>query len=140
LSPPCSRDNIRLENALALEASPHLAMPPNRHQKAKPSGTSSTKTAEKGQLLEARTIKRTELEEARRVDAERHKDAVRVYCAIRAILPGAASKEAEKLTGRLRETRTFMQVNTSKLSRSIITRSKSMAQAPRTSRTWPRRG
>ena len=65
-------------------------MSPNRHGKAKLSGTSSTKTAEKDQLLEARTLKRTQLEEARRVDAEKHKEAVRVYFAIRFTFPRVA--------------------------------------------------
>jgi hypothetical protein len=51
-------------------------MAPNPHQKAKPSGTSSTKTAENDQLLEVQIPKRTQREEARRVEVESHKEAV----------------------------------------------------------------
>jgi hypothetical protein len=74
-------------------------MAPNCLQKAKPSGTSSTKTAEKDQLLEARTPKRTEREEARRVEAESHKEAVCVH--ILFMPPSLAWGERGKLTDML---------------------------------------
>ncbi|KAI0249356.1 hypothetical protein BJV78DRAFT_1362909 [Lactifluus subvellereus] len=51
-----------------------MPVDPDRHQKAKPCGTGSTKTAEKEEILEARTLKREEREEARRVEVEKLKE------------------------------------------------------------------
>jgi len=57
-----------------------LAMAPNRRKTAKASGTSTTaKTfAEKEELLNARSLKRAQHAEARRIEAEEHKETVRL--------------------------------------------------------------
>lgn len=70
-------------------------MVPNRHQKAKPSGTGSTKTAEKDELLEARTLKRGEREEARRAEAEKHKEAVCLHALRLSVPPGHGVKKGD---------------------------------------------
>lgn len=51
-------------------------MDPKHKQAASLSGTSSTETLEKEELIKARAIKRAERAEARRVKAEKRKEAV----------------------------------------------------------------
>ena len=51
----------------------------NQKQKAKSGGTSSPKTSEKEELVQARAVKRAERVEARRVQAEKRKEAVRPH-------------------------------------------------------------
>ena len=56
-----------------------LAMAPDRKQIAQSSGTSSIKTSsDKEGLVNARALKRAERVEARRVEAEKRKEAVRL--------------------------------------------------------------
>ncbi len=52
-------------------------MAPKHQQNAKSDGTSSTRTSEKEELMQARAVKRAERVEARRVQAEERKEAVR---------------------------------------------------------------
>ena len=52
-------------------------------QTTEPSSSGCTKTSEKEELLRARTLRRAERAEARRVEAENHKEAVCSPCPVR---------------------------------------------------------
>lgn len=54
-------------------------MAPKREQKAKSGGTSSTKTSEKDEVVQARAVKRAERVVARLAQAEERKEAVRPH-------------------------------------------------------------
>jgi hypothetical protein len=54
-------------------------MAPKHQRKAGSSGTSSAKTSEKEGLLKTRALKRAERFDARRIEAEEHKEAVRPH-------------------------------------------------------------
>ena len=54
-------------------------MAPNYEQKVKSGGINSTKTSEKEELVQARAAKRAARVEARRVQAEERKEAVRPH-------------------------------------------------------------
>jgi hypothetical protein len=117
-------------------------MAPKHQRKAGPSGTSSAKTSEKEGLLGARALKRAERFEARRIEAEEHKEAVRPHVPFMPPTPSDVSWPFDKRNSWTccREMCTSVRVITSRPSRSTVPPSKSTVPALHTCQIWLRHG
>src|SRR6266404_922150 len=105
-----------------------------RYQPPKTGGMSTdSKTSEKEELVKARALKRAERVEARRVDAEKHKEFVRSTHLLHFRL---RVKHISRTCSRCREMRTFARRSTTRLSRNTKWQSRLTVLIPRTSRTW----
>jgi hypothetical protein len=118
-------------------------MAPKREQKAKSGGTSSTKTSEKDELVQARAVKRAERVVARLAQAEERKEAVRSHYLFvpptqNDVLP-PNDKESHHHAC-FREMLTFVRVIIARPSTSTMTPSKSMVLVPHTCQTWLQHG
>jgi hypothetical protein len=132
-----ARSLVPAVHPLALRAST-VAMAPKRYQPANAGSTStSNKTSDTEELLNARALKRAERVKARFEEAEKHKEVVR------SIPSSSVSRRANKSHRNshvCRETPTFARGSTERPSGNTKPRSRLTAPAPRTSRTWLRHG
>jgi hypothetical protein len=113
-----------------------------QQQKARSGGMSPTEIAEKEELAQARAVKRAERVEARRADAEKHKETVCPHFhSCRSTQSDVLPPSDEESHGRVfRVMFTSVRVIIAKPSRSTMPLSKSTVLVPRTCQTWPQHG
>ena len=103
---------------------------------------SPTKIAEKEELAQARAVKRAERVEARRANAEKHKETVCPHFrSCRSTQYDALPQSVTESHGHVsRGTLTSVLVIIAKPSRNTMPLSKSTVLVPRTCQTWPQHG